>query len=528
VYRHPRSVAEKVFDVWRSPGRFTKNPDIVRLPTGRLLLVYSDNDAHWSQETQVLTILASDDDGRSWQKLAEVDSADLRKGDERLVTPRLSLLQDGRLVVLVDHDDHGHFHVNQPSGNWAYWSHDGGVTWSPPQETGIVGFEPDRIIELPDGRLAACSHVMLEEGQEFAEILSCSADGGKTWEWESTIAYDGYHRFCEGALVLLSDGDLACVMRENHSRGIPCFVAFSSDLGATWTQPQRLPFAIHRPYAKELPDGRVLVTGRHVSGPIGTYAWVGDLKAEAGSHQVGGPHGAYAADLSEELVIDNGPGEGCRYILLPPESSRSEVTMEAVLRVEGEQGEPVAFMAISHVGVALRIAPDGIRTRPGVDFQKPVDMTHPRRVTIHHRAGLLRVLVDGELLISHCIFREDASPGGWYGGDYLEGLTQFGELGDTGRSYWTSVHYEVGNPTIEDWQWQWEAASGEWPDQYQRDRLIQVHGNEFTADHGPDHGYSSWLMLPDGRIILVDYTNHGDPASKSHLVGVHLTPEDLR
>jgi hypothetical protein len=113
MYTHSRSVAHRVFDVWRSPDRFTKNPDMVRLPEGRLLLVYSDNDAHWSQESQVLTILASDDDGRTWFKLAEPGMADLRRGDERLVTPRLSLLKDGRLVVVVDHDDHGHFHTAQ-------------------------------------------------------------------------------------------------------------------------------------------------------------------------------------------------------------------------------------------------------------------------------------------------------------------------------------------------------------------------------------------------------------------------------
>ena len=61
MHIHPRSIAHKVFDIWRSPGRFTKNPDIIDLPTGRLLLIYSDTDAHWSQEDQVLTLLASDD-----------------------------------------------------------------------------------------------------------------------------------------------------------------------------------------------------------------------------------------------------------------------------------------------------------------------------------------------------------------------------------------------------------------------------------------------------------------------------------
>ncbi len=65
---HTRSVADRVFEVWRSPGRFTKNPDIVGLPSGRLMLIYSDTDGHWSQESQVLTLLASDDSGKTWFK----------------------------------------------------------------------------------------------------------------------------------------------------------------------------------------------------------------------------------------------------------------------------------------------------------------------------------------------------------------------------------------------------------------------------------------------------------------------------
>ena len=116
---HPRSVAHKVFDIWRSPGRFTKNPDIVVTPTGRYLLIYSDVDAHWSLKDQILTLLASDDGGATWYKHREIDRADLGAGDERLVTPRLSLLNKGRLVVIVDHDDDGHFHEDQAPGQLA-------------------------------------------------------------------------------------------------------------------------------------------------------------------------------------------------------------------------------------------------------------------------------------------------------------------------------------------------------------------------------------------------------------------------
>ncbi len=529
MYKHPRSVNDKVFTIWPSPGRFTKNPDMVQLPNGRLLLVYSDNDAHWSQETQVITILASDDDGENWYKLTEVDRADLRGGDERLVTPRLSLLNDGRLVVIVDHDDHGHFHINQPPGNWAYWSTDGGRTWSPPQDTGIIGFEPDRMLDLPDGRLGVASHVMRPESQEFADVLSCSEDAGKTWYTAATIAYDGYHRFCEGAVVLIGGHNLACVLRENHSRGIPSFVAFSEDSGRTWSQPEMLPFAIHRPYAKQLEDGRILVTGRHVNGPIGTYAWVGDLAAEAGTYQIGGPRTEYDAELtSEALVINNTPRLGCRYSLLPPESSLSDVKMEAVVKVQGAPGEPVAFMAVSYLGAVVRIASDGISTHPSIEFQHNVDMTTYHKIALLHEGGLLRVLVDDTPVINQCVFRESVGYwSGWYGEGSLYALTQFGELGDEGRSMWKSFGYEIHNRSLPDWSWSWDARGGQWPDQYQRDRMIQIHGNELTEDHYPDHGYSSWLTLPDGRIMLVDYTNYGDPPGESHLVGVHLDPEDI-
>lgn len=100
-----------------------------------------------------------------------------------------------------------------------------------------MGFEPDRMMELPDGRLAVCSQTMLRESQEFAEIMTTSTDGGRIWGNQVIVAHDGYHRFCEGALVILDGGkELACVMRENHSGGIPSFVTFSQDNGQSWSK----------------------------------------------------------------------------------------------------------------------------------------------------------------------------------------------------------------------------------------------------------------------------------------------------
>ncbi len=536
--KHPKSVNQKVFEIWRNPGRFTKNPDIIQLPSGRLLLIYSDTDTHWSRKDQTLMLLASDDQGKTWFKHREVAHHEFSKGEERLVTPRLSRLSDGRLVVIVDQDDYGHFHEDQPPGILAYWSPDNGDTWSGTQNTGIHGFEPDRVIELPDGRLAVCSHLMRGQSQEFAEILSCSKDKGKTWYEAATVAHDGYYRYCEGALVLLNGGkELACVMRENHSAGMPSFVSFSQDLGKTWSKPQMLPFAFHRPYAKQLEDGRVLVTGRNVNGGLGTYGWCGDLHAEAGQYQAAGPRQAYSAMMAEgALVIENRPEMECRYTLLPPESSRSEISYEAEIKVAGAKGQPVAFMSVnkimSKVGpVVLWIAPDWIALSDhGIDFQKSVDMTVYRKLEIRYRRGLLQVLVDGKVLINNCVFWESYALGDAVGGDVTK-RTQFGQFGDAGTSYWREVRYRVQNPHQPEFSWSWDGADGKWPDQYQRDRLLQIHANppnqRHDPKHRPDHGYSSWLKLADGRILLVDYTNFGDPAGKSHLVGAYLDPADI-
>lgn len=532
----PHSVRDKVFDVWRNAGRFTKNPDIIDLPSGRLMLVYSDTEQHLSREDQHLVLLASDDQGKTWQKQGEVDTHDMRKGEERLVTPRLSRLKDGRLIVLIDQDDWGHFHEDQPAGIMCYWSSDEGKTWTKPQHLGVPGFEPDRVIELPDGSLGFGAHVMRGESQEFAEVLYGSTDGGKTWAERATVAHDGYHRFCEGGIALLKGGELACVMRENHSAGMPDFVAFSKDNGHTWSTPQPLPFAFHRPYVKQLDDGRVLVTGRNVLGGLGTFAWCGDLHKEAGKYQAGGPAARFTATLDKNepaLVIENKPDEACRYTLLPPESSKSDIVFEARVKVEGPAGVPVAFLSLARVldfsGPAmLTIASDGLwLSEKSADERRPVDMTRYHDIAIRLRRGLLEVYVDDKVLFSSCVFWESLPLKDFLSQDPTK-RSQFGAIGSVGKSWWQRVSYRVFNPSQPQFNWQWQASTGRWPDQYQRDRLIQIYPNPVAPGHNPDHGYSSWLTLKDGRILLVDYTNYGDAAGKSHLVGVYLTPEDLR
>ena len=111
--KRPRSIADRVFDIRRVPGRFTKKPDMVRFPSGRMMLVFCDVEKHWTEEISRVTLLESSDNGTTWRNPHVIAEADRRKGEEHWVTPRLSLLNDGRLVVVCDHHDYTHYHEDQ-------------------------------------------------------------------------------------------------------------------------------------------------------------------------------------------------------------------------------------------------------------------------------------------------------------------------------------------------------------------------------------------------------------------------------
>src|SRR5258708_21922186 len=149
-----------VADIWRIPGRFTKNPDIIRFSSGRMILVFCDDDSHWAQEITRITTLESTDGGKTWGNPHVVEQTERRKNEERWLTPRITHLRDGRVIMLCDHDDYAHTHEDQSSGIWQWESKDEGRTWSEARLTDIPGIEPDRVIELADGTLLIAAHMM--------------------------------------------------------------------------------------------------------------------------------------------------------------------------------------------------------------------------------------------------------------------------------------------------------------------------------------------------------------------------------
>ena len=524
--RSLEDVPGAVEDIWRIPGRFTKNPDIIQFPSGRMMLVFCDDDAHWSQEISRITTLESADGGQIWGNPRVIAETDRRKGAERWITPRISLLRDGRVMVICDHDDYAHVHEDQPSGIWLWESKDEGCTWSAPRLTGIPGIEPDRIVELADGTLLIAAHMTFAATRKVGMFLMRSTDGGATWKDRIVIASDRVHQHCEGAMVVLRDGELACIMRENNHAGYPSYVSFSRDHGRHWSRIEPLPFAGDRAYARQLPDGRVLVTYRNVAGNRGTHAWLGRLEREC-EYRISGTHYGDRVLLAAEALETAGEqGAVTRYLMMPPESFWSDVLFECTVHVQGSPGEAVGTVEIGRLGVRLDFSSDELWLHRGAidytanptDRRARVDLTKPRAIRLAVTRGRLEVAIDQRPVIHWVVMAEAPLR-----------ETGFGRLADhSGSVFWRRARYEVRNETEPPFSWQWDAASGRLPDQYQMDRILVVRANPpRNPDYPPDNGYSSWLAMPDGGIYMVDYTNRGDPKPTSHLYRARFSTRDF-
>ena len=106
--------------------------------------------------------------------------------------------------------------------------------------------------------------------------------------------------------------------------------------------------------------------------------------------------------------------------------------------------------------------------------------------------------------------------------------TWFGRLvGSAGDAWFRHVSYHAQNESEPEFVWNWQAALGRYPDQYQIDHMLEVRANPPVPGKRPDNGYSSWVELPDGSIYMVDYTNEGDRPPVGHLYAAHFTLEDF-
>ncbi len=256
--------------VSRDDSVYEAFPDLVRMPSGRLVVMYREADWHVAREYSRVVARLSDDEGQTWSDrivVAVGPHAAEVKAEEywSYNCPRMRVLNDGRLVAVCDLIWHRSESATGEYGpvNYLWWSEDEGETWSQRQPTGIPGIMPDKPCELADGTLLVATHWRNAATGKLAVFVYRSTDGSVTWDGPITIADDGKYNHDEGSLLLLPDGTLICYMREDSMLNYPGFKCFSGDGGLTWEGPYpTFMVGCQRPTAGLLASGRVLVTYR--------------------------------------------------------------------------------------------------------------------------------------------------------------------------------------------------------------------------------------------------------------------------
>jgi hypothetical protein len=163
----------------RAPGTTPHGP--IELADGRLFFL--GNTGHDSlYRTTRIAASVSDDEGRTWEVIStlpmfpEVQTAD-PDGYAFLAEPHVVEISPGRLLGMARYEERPYVEGRTSCVLWQFTSEDGGVTWSDPEPTEILG-KPPHLLKLQDGR------ILVTYGYRYAPFgqRACfSGDGGATW-----------------------------------------------------------------------------------------------------------------------------------------------------------------------------------------------------------------------------------------------------------------------------------------------------------------------------------------------------------
>jgi len=112
-------------------------------------------------------------------------------------------------------------------------------------------FDKGKMVQLPSGDVLAPMYGRLKGDTTSRVLLTRSSDGGRTWRYHATVAYDqqdpypeipgDFGGYAEPSIALLPNGQILCVMRAQYSHLPPDYkplhASWSNDDGKTWTRP---------------------------------------------------------------------------------------------------------------------------------------------------------------------------------------------------------------------------------------------------------------------------------------------------
>jgi len=262
IKKYTISCDRSVYEAW---------PDLVLLPDGKLLCVFSECVHHGDRSRTRIVLTTSSDRGRSWSPKRPVLASRPEDGFSYNCA-RLSILRDGRIGLCVDRVPSGSEpDVSARAEVLLLFSADAGRSWSRPAVTPLHGIVPDKLLELASGRWLISAHCV-EDGL-MIQYLHYSDDRGRTWSPRIVVAKSKKYRVCEVSILPLDEKTLVAFLRENSGTGCDCLKTISHDGGQTWGRIIHFPLpGCHRPVAGFLHDGRIMITYRFMQGGRG---WLG-------------------------------------------------------------------------------------------------------------------------------------------------------------------------------------------------------------------------------------------------------------
>lgn len=241
-----------VHEFGAEPPYYIQQTALTQLKDGSLLLAGNSS-----------KILRSTDQGRTWQKQADNLSGyrilERRNGSFYLIKNEVK--GAGKPGVFRTARIHLKGLADLAAATPPAW---GDVLVTVPQfkaatgddyKTIQTGPSVEPVAELSDGTLLALSYgnfvgddvpingfkPLVGEAPMYRTYMLSSTDGGDSWNYYSTVAYDGktgQESFCEPTLADLGHGELLVVMRTG--RYAPLQQARSLDGGKTWGKPESL------------------------------------------------------------------------------------------------------------------------------------------------------------------------------------------------------------------------------------------------------------------------------------------------
>ncbi len=247
------------FTISRNDGFMEGWPDMIKLQTGRILVVYNECTAHSNRNGTHITMRLSDDNGITWSEKQYIGE-ETQHGDQ-WNSIRVNQLKNGNILLVCDR-----IHIHEKTGEtklYAFESRDNGETWSEKRDLGIFGYCSDKVRELSDGSLLLCVSRYNEALTKTEVFAHKSFDGGAHWTPAVTVASSSRYTFIEPAALELQNGTVAIFLRENSQCGYNGFVVFSHDLGSSFTAFREIPIkGMHRPFVGYLENGTILLSYR--------------------------------------------------------------------------------------------------------------------------------------------------------------------------------------------------------------------------------------------------------------------------